>query len=67
MGNHWGSGRAKEPAGGCVMAVRVLAASAVIAASLFAVGFPGTPPLNTAPQRRSGPDMSACLGWPVLS
>lgn len=46
MGNHWGSGRAKEPAGGCVVAVRVLAASAVVAASLFAVGFPGTPPIE---------------------
>ncbi|MET3140886.1 UNVERIFIED_ORG: hypothetical protein ABIB19_000347 [Arthrobacter sp. UYEF10] len=46
MGNHWGSGRAKEPAGGCVVAVLVLAASAVVAASLFAVGFPGTPPIE---------------------
>jgi hypothetical protein len=43
MGNHWGSGRDKESAGPCAVAVRALAASAVIAVSFFAVGLPGTP------------------------
>lgn len=43
MGNHWGSGRDKESAGPCAVAVRALAASAVIAVSFFAFGFPTTP------------------------
>lgn len=41
MGNHWGSGRDKESAGPCAVAVRALAACAVVAVSLFAAGFPG--------------------------
>lgn len=55
MVNHWGSGRGKEPAGACALAVRVMAAGAVVAASLFALGLPwaathltGTPDVGPA-------------------
>lgn len=49
MGNHWRSGRDQEPAGACAIAVRAVAASAVVAASLFAVGFPATPAVERDP------------------
>lgn len=49
MGSHWGSGRDQEPAGACATAVRALAASAVVAVSLFAVGFPGAPSVERGP------------------
>jgi hypothetical protein len=52
MGNHWGSGRDHESAGPCAVAVRALAASAVVAVSFFAVGLPGSP-------ARPGPPVSA--------
>ncbi|MCO4274690.1 peptidoglycan DD-metalloendopeptidase family protein [Pseudarthrobacter sp. HLT3-5] len=64
MGNHWGSGRAKEPAGGCAVAVRVLAASAVVAASLFAVGLPGTTTVEPGPGATGG---AGHVGLPGLA
>ncbi|MCU1517193.1 MAG: hypothetical protein JWQ75_1914 [Pseudarthrobacter sp.] len=53
MGNHWGSGRDRESAGPCAVAVRALAASAAVAVSLVAVGIPWAPvqpgtPVSTA-------------------
>jgi murein DD-endopeptidase MepM/ murein hydrolase activator NlpD len=44
VGNHWGSGRVKEPVGPCAVAVRVVAATAAVAVSFFAVGLPWTSP-----------------------
>ena len=44
MGNHWGSGRVNEPASPCAVAVRVVAATAIVAVSLIAVGLPWTAP-----------------------
>jgi murein DD-endopeptidase MepM/ murein hydrolase activator NlpD len=41
MGDDWRSGRDKASAGPCAVAVRALAASAVVAVSFFAAGFPG--------------------------
>ncbi|HEY8753113.1 MAG TPA: M23 family metallopeptidase [Arthrobacter sp.] len=40
MVNHWGSGRDKGSAGACALAVRMMAAGAAVAASLFALGLP---------------------------
>ncbi|MCP9000985.1 peptidoglycan DD-metalloendopeptidase family protein [Pseudarthrobacter sp. RMG13] len=65
MGNHWGSGREKEPAGGCAMAVRVLAAGAVVATSLFAVGFPGSSPVELRPA--ASPAGAGHVGLPGLA
>ena len=55
MVNHWGSGRDKESAGACALAVRVMAAGAAVAASLVALGLPwsaiqssGTPDVGPA-------------------
>ncbi|MGY4543086.1 hypothetical protein ACVWY0_003012 [Arthrobacter sp. UYNi723] len=64
MGSHWGSGRDQEPAGACAIAVRVLAASAVVAASLFAVGLPGSSPVE--PRPAASPAGAGQVGWPVL-
>ncbi|MHA7290859.1 M23 family metallopeptidase [Arthrobacter sp. MDT3-24] len=65
MGNHWGSGREKEPAGGCAVAVRVLAASAVVAASLFSVGLPGSSPVE--PRPAASPAGAGHVGLPGLA
>lgn len=65
MGNHWRSGRDQEPAGACAIAARAVAASAVVSASLFAVGFPATPAVER------GPAVSAAgaghVGMPALT
>ncbi|MCO4262859.1 peptidoglycan DD-metalloendopeptidase family protein [Pseudarthrobacter sp. MDT3-26] len=65
MGNHRGSGREKEPAGGCAIAVRVLAASAVAAASLIAVGLPGSSPVE--PRPAASPAAAGHVGLPGLA
>jgi hypothetical protein len=65
VGNHWGAGREKEPAGACAIAVRVLAASAVVAASLFTVGFPGTTPVKPSPA--ASPAGAGQVGLPGLA
>ena len=49
MGNHWGAGRDKAPAGACAAAVRALAATGVAATAFFALGFPGTSAQPAAP------------------
>ncbi|HEY9358203.1 MAG TPA: M23 family metallopeptidase [Arthrobacter sp.] len=54
MGNHWGSGRDKDPAGPCAAAVRALAATAVAAMSFYALGFPGTPAPPDTPASPAG-------------
>ncbi|WP_426989542.1 peptidoglycan DD-metalloendopeptidase family protein [Pseudarthrobacter sp. Y6] len=65
MGSHWGSGRDQEPAGACAIAVGALAASAVVAVSLFAVGFPGTLPAEPDPAR--SPVGAGQVGLPGLA
>ena len=71
MGNHWGSGRDKESAGPCAVAVRALAASAVIGVSVFAFGFPGMPSTPGTPVSAPGTPVSApgvgSVGLPELA
>jgi hypothetical protein len=64
MGNHWGSGRDNESAGPCAVAVRALAASAVVAVSFFAVGLPGSPARPGPPA--SGP-AAGSVSFPGLA
>ncbi|MEW9872198.1 M23 family metallopeptidase [Arthrobacter sp. HS15c] len=54
MGNHWGAGRDKEPAGACAAAVRALAVTGVAATAFFALGFPGTSAQPAAPASPAG-------------
>jgi hypothetical protein len=59
MGNHWGSGRDKASAGPCAVAVRALAASAVVAVSFFAAGLPGN---GEKPEAQPGGAASGSVG-----
>lgn len=59
MVNHWGSGREKESAGACALAVRVVAAAAAVAASLFAVGLPWSAVQSSGTPDDGGPSGSA--------
>ena len=54
MGNHWGAGRDKEPAGACAAAVRALAVTGVAATAFFAFGLPGTSVQPAAPAVPAG-------------